>query len=287
MKMFLIGFLLLYFSAVKADIPSKPQGYVSDFAGVLSESTRNELENLISQIERQTSAEIAVVSVPSLEGRSVDEYAVSLFEKWRIGKKGQDNGVLLLIAPGERKVRIEVGYGLEPILPDGLAGEIVRVSFLPFVRKGDFDSGVKATVSEIAKIIVKNEPVPTGQKRVLRRRGTRLVSGPIILVILLIFGLIHLIIGIRKKRKRSFVAATVLGGASFFALVGIPTFLALFLIVFGVSALRGGPGGRYRGGYYGLGYGAGFMGGGGSFSGGGFGGFGGGFSGGGGAGGGW
>ncbi|MFQ5762753.1 MAG: TPM domain-containing protein, partial [Candidatus Bathyarchaeia archaeon] len=116
MKMFYIGFLLICLSAAKADIPPQPEGYVSDFAGVLTESTRNELENQISQIERQTSAEIAVVTVPSLEGRNVDEYAVSLFDKWRIGKKEKENGVRLLVAPGERKVRIEVGYGLEPIL---------------------------------------------------------------------------------------------------------------------------------------------------------------------------
>src|SRR5690348_9508325 len=98
---------------------SKPQGYVSDFAHVLSSDTRQALEAKLSNFERATTNEIAVVTVPSLEGDTEEDYAVRLFKEWGIGKKGKDNGVLILIAPHERRARIEVGYGLEEVLPDG------------------------------------------------------------------------------------------------------------------------------------------------------------------------
>ena len=124
MKNFRTLFSLLFFfvSFGYAAIPEKPNGSVSDFAGILDESAKSELNSLITQTEQKTSAEIAVVTVPTLEGITVEEYAVKLFKQWGIGKKGKDNGVLVLVVPSERKVRIKVGYGLKPILPDGLAG---------------------------------------------------------------------------------------------------------------------------------------------------------------------
>src|SRR2546430_4392626 len=91
-----------------------PQGYVTDAAGVLDPSSKAQLESHLAEFERQTSNEIAVATVPSLEGETIETYAVELFKRWGVGKKGKDNGILLLVAPNDRKVRIEVGYGLEP-----------------------------------------------------------------------------------------------------------------------------------------------------------------------------
>src|SRR5262245_36363925 len=102
---------------VSADLP-KPTGPINDFAQVLDEATERELAALVKSVEDETTAEIAVATVTSLEGMSVEEYATRLFAEWGIGQKGKDNGVLVLVAPSERKTRIEVGYGLEPILPD-------------------------------------------------------------------------------------------------------------------------------------------------------------------------
>ena len=93
---------------------------------------------MLRDVEQQTTAEIAVVTVPSLDGMTVEEYASRLFKAWGIGKKGRDNGVLVLVAPTEHKMRIEVGYGLEAVLPDGLAGQIVRTECLPRFKEGDY-----------------------------------------------------------------------------------------------------------------------------------------------------
>jgi uncharacterized protein len=142
------------------DMPAAPEGWVSDFAGILSEKTKAQITSLLDDTKKSTGAEIAVVTVSSLEGMTVEEYAVRLFERWGIGEKEKDNGVLLLIAPNERKVRIEVGYGLEPVITDGRAGDIIRETILPFFRAGDYDQGVLQGSMQIAALITGKEVVP-------------------------------------------------------------------------------------------------------------------------------
>lgn len=122
-------------------------GYVTDAAHVLDAPAGNTLTTLADDLEQQTTAELAVVTVPSLDGMTVEEYANKLFQAWGIGKKGHDNGVLVLVAPGERKMRIEVGYGLEPVLPDGLAGEIIRTNFTPAFANGDYAQASRRALS--------------------------------------------------------------------------------------------------------------------------------------------
>jgi uncharacterized protein len=144
-----------------AALPESPQGWVSDFAGILSEDTTVQISSLIDDVKRSTGAEIAVVTVSSLEGMTVEGYAVELFEQWGIGTKEEDNGVLFLIAPNERKTRIEVGYGLEPVITDGRAGEIIRETILPFFRGGDYDQGILQGTRQIAALITGTDFVPT------------------------------------------------------------------------------------------------------------------------------
>jgi uncharacterized protein len=130
-----------------------PDGHVNDFAPVLNESDERYLETFLETLERDTTAEVVVATVASLEGMTVEEYANRLFAEWGIGQARQDNGVLLLVAPGERAVRIEVGYGLEPILPDALAGEIIRTEILPEFRAGNFPRGIGRGLNRIAQIV--------------------------------------------------------------------------------------------------------------------------------------
>ena len=134
------------------DLPP-PSGPVTDLANVLDEATESSLLAAIRGVERETTAEIAVVTVPTLGGSSVEEMAERLFNTWGVGQKGVDNGVLLLVAPNERQVRIEVGYGLEAILPDGLAGQIIRDDILPRFRDGDMPGGITAGVTRLAAIV--------------------------------------------------------------------------------------------------------------------------------------
>ena len=119
-----------------------PQGYVSDFAGLLPTSSRATLEADLAQLEKDTSAQVAVVTITSLEGDTIEDYAVNLFEAWGIGQKSQDNGVLFIIAPAEHKVRIEVGYGLESIITDGRSGRILDTEVLPSFKAGDYETGI-------------------------------------------------------------------------------------------------------------------------------------------------
>jgi len=144
-----------------AAIPATPQGWVSDFAGILSEDTKAQISGLIDDVKRSTGAEIAVVTVTSLEGMSVEEYAVRLFEEWGIGEEEKDNGVLFLIAPNERTVWIEVGYGLEPIITDGRAGGILDEAVVPFFKAGDYNQGILQGSRRIAALVTGKDFVPS------------------------------------------------------------------------------------------------------------------------------
>lgn len=130
----------------------KPDGYVNDFANVLDASAETYLEGFLGALERDTTAEVVVVTVPTLEGTTVEDYAGRLFAAWRIGQAQRDNGVLLLVAPTDRVVRIEVGYGLEGELPDGLAGEIIRSEILPEFRAGNIPRGIGRGLDRLARI---------------------------------------------------------------------------------------------------------------------------------------
>ena len=143
-------------SAVAQTLP-KPAGRVTDLANVIDPGTEANIAARLDQLERQTSSEVAVVTVPSLDGVPVDDYAVRLFKEWGIGQARQDNGVLVLVAPNEREMRIEVGYGLEGILPDGLAGEIIRDQFIPRFREDDYNGGIRDGVARVVDVVEKQQ----------------------------------------------------------------------------------------------------------------------------------
>lgn len=129
--------------------PGNPSNYVNDFAHVLSPETVQSLNAELSQFEASTSNQIAVVTVPNMGGDYIEHYAVKLFEDWKIGQRDKDNGVLLLLAIDERKIRIEVGYGLEGALPDSVAQSIINNDLTPNLKAGNFDEGVLQAVRDI------------------------------------------------------------------------------------------------------------------------------------------
>ncbi|MBA3914062.1 MAG: TPM domain-containing protein, partial [Acidobacteriales bacterium] len=135
-----------------------PSNYVNDFAHVLSDSTAANLNALCKQVDEKAHAQIAVVTVKSLDGEDVESYAVDLFKKWGIGSKASDHGVLILLASDDRKYRVEVGYGLEPILPDGKVGDIGRQA-VPLLRKGDYDAALSQMTWQVADVIAKDANV--------------------------------------------------------------------------------------------------------------------------------
>jgi uncharacterized protein len=239
-----------------ADLP-QPTDYVSDYAHVLSPEAIARLDSICAQLDHsKANAQIAVVTVHDLNGDDAADYADQLETKWKMGKKGSDRGVLILLATADHKYRIEVGYGLEGILPDGKVGDIGR-EMVPDLRAGDYDGAVSLAVGEVAQVIatdanvtLENQPAPDSAPAPQHSpSGVRVLQ----VIVVLVFIVLYLL--------------RILGGFGLFGL-------------WGLGLMTGGIAGRGRGGY-----GGGFGGGGGS--GGGFGGFGGGGFGGGGAGGSW
>lgn len=152
----------------------RPAGYVNDFAGVMNASDRTAVTRILTELKQKSGAEISVVSLTSLDGGQIDDFATRLFERWGIGQKGKDNGILLLAAMKERRVRIEVGYGLEGALPDAAAGRLIDQYIVPAFRKGDYSGGLKNGALALASIAaqeagVELTGVPTFQVRQERR----------------------------------------------------------------------------------------------------------------------
>jgi len=133
-------------------LPTKPTGYVNDYAGVLSDEAKQQLDELAQQVDTQAHAQIAIVTIKTLDGASIEEFSNDLFQKWGVGAKGTDRGVLVLLAIEDHKRRIEVGYGLEGILPDGKVGDIGR-SMVPDLREGNYDDAMQVGVGQIAQVI--------------------------------------------------------------------------------------------------------------------------------------
>ncbi len=136
----------------------KPQGYVSDFAGVLSAQAKEKLTALCAEVDQKTKAQIAVVTVSSLEGEPVEQFSIDLATQWGVGPKQQARGVMILLAPNDRKYRIEVGYGLEAILPDGKVGGFGREA-VPFLQRNDYDGAVILLTQRVAAVIAIDQNV--------------------------------------------------------------------------------------------------------------------------------
>ncbi len=148
---FFVGLIPVLFisSFTWASHISAPSGHLNDFAGVLTAVQKSALESKLTDYQTKTTNEIAVAFVKNLNGGEINDFAVRVFEEWKIGKKGRDNGVLFLAAVEDRKIRIEVGYGLEGSLTDGRAGEIIRGQIAPKFKQNDYFSGTDSGLSAI------------------------------------------------------------------------------------------------------------------------------------------
>lgn len=139
-------------------IPAKPAGYVNDFANVLSQSARSQLTTLCTEVNDKAKAQIFVVTVPSLNGQPIEDYSLNLATKWGIGPKQTSSGVLIFLAVQDRQYRFEVGYGLEPILPDGKVGGFGREA-VPYLRSGNYDAAMILMTRRVADVIAQDRGV--------------------------------------------------------------------------------------------------------------------------------
>lgn len=150
-----------------------PRGHLSDFAGIVDAASADSIQALAVELKEKTGAELAVVTIQDLGGESIDPAAVDLFQQWGIGGKGKDDGVLIVLALGERRVKIEVGYGLEGILPDGRCGSIIRLVMGPDLRADRFGAGLQRGAEAVANVIAQDRGVA------LERRGRGIApAGP-------------------------------------------------------------------------------------------------------------
>ena len=227
------------------DIPTHT-GPVVDLAGAFTQSENAQISASLMQFKRKYGPQIQVVTIPKLQDETIEGFSIKIADKWKLGSKDKDDGVLLLIATQDRKVRIEVGQGLEGDLPDALAGKIIRAGIIPFFKKGQINVGVLTGLGMIAESIggeLENIPAPQMQRKG-RSGGANL--GYLLFLAFFLFGPMLGRRGRGGKGGRGGIGASLLSGL----LLG--------------SILSGG-----RGGFGGGGFGGGFGGGGGGFSGGG------------------
>jgi uncharacterized protein len=160
----------------------KPQGYVSDFAGIINPDSKSRLEAYCGAVEKATGAQIALVTIKTLEGEPVEDVANTIFRAWGVGQKGKNEGILLLLAIDDHRSRLEVGYGLEPILPDGFSGSILR-QMRPALRQGDYGDALAAAAQTIGDTIAhaKNTTIPATLPRRNQPHTSDDIPWPVIL----------------------------------------------------------------------------------------------------------
>jgi uncharacterized protein len=244
---------------------------VTDLTGTLNDQQRSALERTLQEFESRKGAQVAVLMVPSTQPETVEQYGVRVEEAWKLGRKGVDDGVLLLVARNDRKLHIEVGYGLEGVLPDAVAKRIIEEDIVPRFKQGDFYGGVRAGVDRIMRV-VEGEPLPPPRAA----SPAQSISGhrdwliPAILVLFFVGGILRMIFG------RFLGSGVVAAVAGFIAWIIAGSLLIALLVGFFIfiTGLFGSAGRGFGGGLggYGGGWssgGGGFGGGGGGFSGGG------------------
>jgi len=280
---YLVFFFLLFCVPADALEVPKLQGYVNDYAGMISAQAKAVLEQELQAFEQSDSTQIVVLTIPSLEGEVLEEFSIKVAEQWKIGQKGKDNGIIVLVSKQDRKIRVEVGRGLEGKITDLMSGRIIDLVIMPKFKRGDFDGGL---ISGVHALI----DASRGEFKADSSRQPRRRNGQSRLLTFLIFGGIAILVLGSVSRPAGAIGGAVglplsmllasisVGIAGFIILAVVGAVLGLILPVLFSAGGRGGGG--TSGGFGSGGFGGGGFGGGG-FGGGGFGGGGGGFGGGG------
>lgn len=163
-NLFLTLILFLFPCLYSLEIPERPLGRVSDYARILKPEEITTLETILSNYERETTNQIVIAIFNSLEGWDIEDFSIRLAEKWKIGQKGKDNGIIILVALEEKKIRIEVGYGLEGVVPDITARQIIDREIAPYFRKSDYFNGLRNGVDSLIRAIGGEYKVKRGKE---------------------------------------------------------------------------------------------------------------------------
>ena len=246
----IVFFFLVPGLAWALDVPPL-RGRVNDYAGVMSQEQARTMESQLAQFEQDTGHQVAVLTIPTLDGEDIEGFSIRVAENWKIGKKGFDNGVILVVAVKDRRLRLEVGYGLEGVLPDAIAKTITSNYIVPRFRSQDYAGGIIAGIDAVLKVI-KKEPLPESARKKNGDQGSGLNSIAMFAVTLAVFGLMAFASTANRRRNNMWATRGRHRGP----------------IIFGPGGFGGG-GYSGGGGFGGGSDGGGFSGGGGSFGGGG------------------
>ncbi len=182
--------LLIFFLIFAAFTIPEPKGYVSDYADIIDSAKEREIGLLAQKLKEDGIAEIAVLTVKNTEGADIFNYSQAVFDSWKPGEKGKDNGILFIVSLEDRKVRIHTGYGIEGVLPDGLVGELLDNYAIPYFRKNDYGTGIYETLKAISKVL-------KGEKVERKKKRKDAAGFPIIALIILLI-IIRIIAGRRR-----------------------------------------------------------------------------------------
>jgi uncharacterized protein len=269
MVLCVVGMLMCCAATAQAlDVPPL-RGRVNDLAGILSPEVAKRLDAALAAFEASDSTQVAVLTVPSLAGDTIEGFSIKTAQKWGIGQKGKDNGVLLVVSKGDREVRIEVGRGLEGVLTDALSGRIIDHVIVPEFKKGDFNTGVEQGVDKIiAAVRGEYKGEGGGGSSEMDDETSSLLFGSVICLV--VMSVLRFLPGVVRAGLGG-VGMGILAAVFSSGLVMI-LLMAVIGVILGFIApyiFRGGRGGGTWGGGSSGGGGGGFSGGGGSFSGGG------------------
>ena len=273
------GAMVKYLRSIRSQ-PTFPTltGRVVDQANIIDSLTEQQISTQLEAHEQKTSNQIVVVTLSSLENYDISDYGVQLARHWGIGQKDINNGSVLIIAPNERKVRIEVGYGLEGVLSDGFAHQIIQQDILPSFRIGDYQGGIAQGVSQMIELLEADPETLNNKKRAMQsqEQGSQFFG----LVLMLLFFIAPMLRKIGERAGKGFTLVSSVAAAGFSWWLTTQIALAIFAGIFCWILLSGASGvmsnANSRGGGFGGGLGGGFGGGMGGGFGGGSGGFGGG-----------
>jgi len=198
------------------DIPAL-KGRVNDYAGILGGGQEAELDGMLRAVEEKTSSQVVLLTIPSLSGEVLEDFSLRVVEKWKLGQEGLDNGVLLLVAMAERKIRIEVGYGLESILTDAKGSYIIRALMVTQFKKGNYFAGIKSGLSAVTGIINKDFDITPEQLAKFRKKekgakGDHVPVGMIVFIIIIILSFFKR--GTRGRGYSSAASWMLFGGSS-------------------------------------------------------------------------
>jgi len=271
-RMFLAAWLALGSSLALGEVAVPPlKARVTDLTGTLTTQQSSDLESLLRDFETRKGSQIAILMLPATQPETIEQYAMRVAEQWKLGRKGVDDGVILLVAKQDRAMRLEVGYGLEGALPDAVAKRIISEVITPYFKEGDFYGGILAGTERIIKVI-EGEPLPHLHAKASAGNGLSFFDDIVPLAMLFIF----VVGGMLRTFLGRIIGALVAGGVAFLGawllLGSMGTALVIAIIVVVITMSGSGRGGSFVGGG-GLGGGesggGGFSGGGGGFGGGG------------------